>query len=290
MLSCLVIKTETPSPPKKNLHKKLALVFGLVLDYLSHSSPPSSNVKQVKNKVDAEKTEAQLLDTFDYAWNKGNNGFRRPNDILQKLDRRTSSNTRFPAITRKLLTFSEKKKGIKIETCKPFLFENVSSTYSAQENNDILSRILKIGRSQPRPVSVRHCFREDHASICGVAIGHGCICRRPPVEGRKRCAEHKGKKLNGFVSKLIIKGKSAYIEARVKSDIISDPESEDYRAPSLRYDALKPQPIANNCPVGKDSFRACGVTFDDGTLCRRQPVQGRKRCKEHKGRRVAKSI
>ncbi|THF99997.1 hypothetical protein TEA_017535 [Camellia sinensis var. sinensis] len=221
---------------------------------------------KMKNKRDAEKTEAQVLDTFDYAWNKGGNGVRRPNDILKKLDRSTSRNTKFHVIVKKLQTFRQKKMGIKIEACKPLPWENVSNTYSYQENNDLFSRIFKIGRSQPRLVQLRHGFNEDYASICGVALGHGSVCRRLPVEGRKRCAEHKGLKINGNHLKV------------------------EYRASSFSHDTMKPQLVVDDCPVGKDSFPICGVALDDGILCRRQPVRGRKRCEEHKGRKITKSF
>ncbi|KAF5935103.1 hypothetical protein HYC85_026232 [Camellia sinensis] len=248
----------------KELKRKATVMFRF-------GGPPYAVVEEqggvnMKNKRDAEKTEAQVLDTFDYAWNKGGNGVRRPNDILKKLDRSTSRNTKFHVIVKKLQTFRQKKMGIKIEACKPLPWENVSNTYSYQENNDLFSRIFKIGRSQPRLVQLRHGFNEDYASICGVALGHGSVCRRLPVEGRKRCAEHKGLKINGNHLKV------------------------EYRASSFSHDTMKPQLVVDDCPVGKDSFPICGVALDDGILCRRQPVRGRKRCEEHKGRKITKSF
>ncbi|KAK2398080.1 protein EFFECTOR OF TRANSCRIPTION [Trifolium repens] len=41
-------------------------------------------------KGDALQTESQLLSTFDYAWNTINNGKRRPEDILQMLNKISS--------------------------------------------------------------------------------------------------------------------------------------------------------------------------------------------------------
>ncbi|KAF7142660.1 hypothetical protein RHSIM_Rhsim05G0022900 [Rhododendron simsii] len=235
---------------------------------------------KMKNKSNAEKIEAQLLDMFDYAWNKGSNGVRRPNDILQKLDRSTSPGTRFPAIVRKLLTFQEKKKGIKIEACKPLKLEKGSNTYAHEKNNDLLSQILKIGRSRLRFVSVKYAFDEDHATTCGVALGHGSVCRRIPVEGRKRCAEHKGMKVNALTSKLILDEKSPIDETTVDSGV---------DATSFCYDKVKPQLVTDSFPVGNNSVLICGITSDDGTLCKKQPVQGRKRCEEHKGRKITRS-
>ncbi|KAI8553563.1 hypothetical protein RHMOL_Rhmol05G0025400 [Rhododendron molle] len=252
--------------------------LGLFSDIFARSYSVVYRWAPMKNKSNAEKTEAQLLDTFDYAWNKGSNGVRRPNDILQKLDRSTSPSTRFPSIVRKLLTFQEKKKGIKIEACKPLILEKGSNTYCNEENKDLLSRILKIGRSRPKLVPVKYGIEEDHATICGVALGHGSICRRIPVEGRKRCAEHKGMKVNALTSKLIIDEKSP----------IDDESTVDFGvdATSFCYDKVKPQPVTDSFPVGNNSFLICGITSDDGTLCRKPPVQGRKRCEEHKGRKI----
>lgn len=160
----------------------------------------------MKSKREAEKTEARRLDKFDYAWNKGNNGVRRDNDILDILDRSTSSNTQLLAIAKKLQNFHQKKIGIKIDACKPLLLENGSNIYTNQDSNDFPSHILKIGRSQPRLVSLSFGFNEDTSHICGVALSHGSVCRRPPVEGRKRCVEHRGTKTNGLTSKLITEG------------------------------------------------------------------------------------
>ncbi|KAL6958544.1 hypothetical protein U1Q18_049205 [Sarracenia purpurea var. burkii] len=242
----------------------------------------------MKSKRDAEKTETRLLNTFDYAWNKGNNGVRRHNDIIQ-LDRSTSSYTQFLALPKKIQTFHRKQIGVEMDNCKPLLFEKGSTIYTNRENNGLLSQILKVGRSQPRPVSLRFGFNDAHASICGVALGHGSVCRKTPVEGRKRCSEHKGMKVNGFSSELIKERKSVLDDLIPKKGITirdGDPEHDGHRAPSLSYYTVKPQPVLDNCSVFKDSFLICGVSFDDGTLCRRPPVLGRKRCEDHKGRKL----
>ncbi|KAF8393496.1 hypothetical protein HHK36_021740 [Tetracentron sinense] len=81
----------------------------------------------MKNKKNAKKAEAQLLDFFDYAWNKSSNGARRPDDILLKLDKYTSSTTLIPNITRELQQwklddpFGQKRIGIRIKASKLLL-------------------------------------------------------------------------------------------------------------------------------------------------------------------------
>jgi hypothetical protein len=34
----------------------------------------------------------------------------------------------------------------------------------------------------------------------------------------------------------------------------------------------------------------CGVIMENGSTCRREPVKGRKRCHEHKGKRIRASV
>lgn len=230
--------------------------------------PPLFYLEQMKSKKDAEEMEARLLDAFDYAWNRGSNGARRPNDIHQKLDCYTSSAWSHP-IVRKLQIYCQRKVGLRIKTC-----ENESSFYSNQESNSIFSRIFKFGKSRPILVSVTCDVNEDNSNICGVALGQGSVCIRPPVEGRKRCSEHKGMKVNGSTLKLKVNSQMIY-SGRVPV-FASDPGS------------LKLQP--GKCPVNEDLSSTCGIALNDGSLCTRKPVRGRKRCEEHKGRKNHGSI
>lgn len=69
----------------------------------------------MKNKEDAEKTERKILDKFDYAWNKGNNGKRRHADVRRKLDEVASNNIQFPKTIRNLLRFNHWPADIKIK-------------------------------------------------------------------------------------------------------------------------------------------------------------------------------
>ncbi|KAG5559221.1 hypothetical protein RHGRI_008956 [Rhododendron griersonianum] len=200
----------------------------------------------MKNKAEAEKTETRVLNTYDYALNKGNNGVRRLGDVFQKLQGSTSSGAQFLTPAKKLSHFHHKKNDVKIDTCKPLSWEDGSRIYTNWESNDLLPQIFKFGRSQPRLVTPSLGFNDDHSNICGVALGHGSVCTWPPVGGRKRCDAHKGMKINDFASKkLLTEGKS----------------------------------LVNSSP-------SCGVTLDNGSVCRKPPVQGRKRCEDHKGRKI----
>ncbi|XP_047334854.1 protein EFFECTOR OF TRANSCRIPTION 2-like [Impatiens glandulifera] len=196
----------------------------------------------MKSKRDAEKTESQMLENFDYAWNKEKNVMRRPSDIFQKLHQGSSTTSgfiRFPFF------FKPKKVGIKIEACKPF--ENTNN-----EKNDLFSRILRMGRSLP-------VTNEIDTVICGVALGEGTICKQKPVEGRKRCLEHKGMKINGSTSKMIKDEEEIGIET-------------------------SPEKANNNEPPTSESI--CGLNLENGNFCMMPSVKGRKRCNQHKGMRA----
>ncbi|KAL3532597.1 hypothetical protein ACH5RR_006118 [Cinchona calisaya] len=206
----------------------------------------------MKNTRDAEKTESDLLDKFDYAWNRGSNGARRPNDIIKKL----SPISKTSAFVAKLQLLTQKRKGIKIKAYEPPFLENGMNFYTNLETNGLLNRIFKIGRSQPRLV-IRYGVNENHTTMCGVALGHGVICKRPPAEGKTRCTEHKGMKINSFSSKLLTDGKFPV--------------------------------VAVDNPIKKDLTPVCGVILDDGSCCTSKPVQGNKRCLEHKGRKICSS-
>ncbi|KAL2480253.1 effector of transcription2 [Abeliophyllum distichum] len=219
----------------------------------------------MKTKRDAERTEAQLLDKFDYAWNKGSNGTRRPKDILKKLDRR-SRESQFSLIAKKLQYFPQKQEGIKIKPCEPYLLENGSD----MDSTGIFSRIFKLGRSRPRLVPMKSGFSDDCTSICGVATGRGSICTKPPVKGRKRCVEHKGMKVNGVNSKLTTEENTLSVPASIGSGIITNTH----------------RPDAFEHPANKKFSPICGVILGNGSPCGREPVRGNKRCLAHKGRRI----
>ncbi|KAK3004584.1 hypothetical protein RJ639_018545 [Escallonia herrerae] len=212
-------------------------------------------------KKDAEKAERQLLDTFDYAWNKGSNSARRPDDILQKLDHGTSSAT-LTSIVRKLQNFRQGQVGLKIKTCKPLVLDNGPTLLTNLENHGIFSQIFKFGKSRPVLVPLRPGINEDPTTICGVALGQGSVCTRPPVEGRKRCPEHKGMKVDGSSSKLKKEGKFCISDPSTGSSIVSD------------LDEIK------------DFSTTCGAALDDDSSCSKEPVQGRKRCAVHKGMKI----
>ncbi|KAI3447107.1 hypothetical protein Pfo_003772 [Paulownia fortunei] len=181
---------------------------GLFSGIFSKGSSIVYRLAPMKSKKDAEKFEDQLLGIYDYAWNKRSNGYRRPVDIHKKLDC-CAKKSQFSLLHIMLQYFHQKILGGKTKTCDPFLLENRYNSATGMDSKGILSRIFRIKRLQPR--RVQSGSSDDSTGICGVAIGHKSICTKPPVEGRKRCAEHKGMKVNGFISKLKRWGRVPYI-------------------------------------------------------------------------------
>lgn len=266
----------------------LAHTSVLILHFLVFATPYFSFLlllRQMNNKKDAQMTEAQLLKTFDYAWNASGNGRRRQNDVLKKLEDIASRSTKFTIIARKLLLpFRQKQMGIKIETRKPIPTEIKPADY-AEEKNNLFSRILNFSRSRPRLVADTADINGTDSSSCGVVIGYGVVCKKPPVDGRKRCTEHKGMRING-----LLKNSSGRLIVRMSVDVgttkYGDRDLSGINA-ETSYNTEELEASVSDSFSNKGNFLPiCGVVLCDGSPCRRPPVQGRKRCEEHKGRRI----
>ncbi|KAE7998574.1 hypothetical protein FH972_003108 [Carpinus fangiana] len=246
---------------------------GLFEEIFSNGYPIVFRWVPKESKRDAEKTEAQLLNRFDYAWNSSNNGARRQYDILLKLKKDATNTIQFSNIVRKLMPFDQKQVGIRIK----------ASTCADEESYKFLSGVFKFSRLQPRLVLDRSGVTEDNSSFCGVVLSDGSVCRRPPVARRKRCAEHKGMRITGFIPTLVTEGKS---ESTIGSDITNLDDREGYS----HNDTAKCPLVVVKRPVSENFSPICGVFLSDGSACRRQPAQGRKRCNEHKDMRISGSI
>ncbi|KAI3888826.1 hypothetical protein MKW92_003169 [Papaver armeniacum] len=232
----------------------------------------SKGFSTLENKEEANKTEIQPVCISDYAWNTGGNGPRRPNDILPKLDKIDSSTSLFPNVARELQqfvfgrlrqiqqwllaleqSFIGKKSGVQIK----LVSETKSDASNDQTNDDSHSRVFKFGRTQPRLVFDKCDMHKEDAVIL------------KPVRGRKRCQEHKWKRIIGCVPESVVCGVNLKDGSPVsRSNTISDRKSES----------------EENCTI------ICGILLRDGSVCNVEPIEGRKRCGEHKGQRVKEGI
>lgn len=161
--------------------------------------------------------------------------------------RKSSLSQTIPPITRK-------KTGNKTEENKhDSAEEREISSDAAEKESNLLPSILRLSRSRPQPVSDRHddiVDGSDSTSVCGVLLEDGTTCTTTPIKGRKRCTEHKGKRLSRDSP-----------EKRIPCEV----------------------PTRRECEETDD---ICGVILPDMVRCRRTPVSRRKRCEDHKGMRV----
>lgn len=273
-------------------------VLGLFSDIFSYGFGIAFRWAPMDSKKEAEKKESQLLKTFDYAWNRGMNGERRPVDIHQKLT--------VPSTKRVPLVFNGPKRvGL---NCDPPTLENRSSFYTKQKDTNTLPEILKFNRSRPTLVSNEREINNSDDRICGVGLGHGSICTRPPVEGRKRCVDHKGMKVNASVKLkpgLVTNEDTCHVTCGVtlyngcictrvpvagrkrceehKGMRVGEPNSRS-GSDSHYWDMQKSyqgrRGIMVNWKNGADSMTCAAVTRN-GSFCRRKPGQNSMFCWQH---------
>jgi GIY-YIG domain-containing protein len=197
----------------------------------------------MRNKLEAEKREAQLLDYFDYAWNQIHNGSCRHEEILSKLEKKLSSSQMFSSILQKIQNLKkmlyQKQVGVRID--KSVLFDKY-----------MVPEVRTVGKSRPQvlqpgnEISLTTTLIEN---ICGIALGDGSVCARSPMQGRKRCEDHKGRRIVETRKEILLKNDAA-------------------------------------CEIEEAWINACGAISEiDGSICKKPPTAGRKRCEDHKGRR-----
>ncbi|KAL5999601.1 hypothetical protein ACLOJK_037886 [Asimina triloba] len=146
----------------------------------------------MRSKQEAEDTEAMLLKRFDYAWNRGRNGARRPHDIIPMLDK----NKIISRKTRSCDTLTKcRASTLQINGRIP---SEDSEAGPSHLKLLLGSQATVISRSRPQLVSRR--FAVDEHYICGVMMGNGLSCANRPIEGNKRCIDHKGQRVHGTFS------------------------------------------------------------------------------------------
>ncbi|CAM8935637.1 unnamed protein product [Rhodiola kirilowii] len=265
---------------KSNCHfdDTVPIGTGLFDEIFSRGYPIVFRWHPMSSKKEAVETEARLLEIFDYAWNKEYNNSRRPDDIHKKLNKIAASTIWFPKITRILQT----KVGIRIKARRHHPVKKESQPNS-ERNNYIFSGILKFSKSRPLYNQAKPDVGDSSGKlnyykpevedaenspgkvdfqICGVILEDGTPCKIAPVLTKKRCHEHKGRRINGT--------HNAPREGKLAGTItIRDKNNHMH--------------FTQNDQV---FVSACGVELGDGKKCSRQPIDGRKRCQEHKGMRV----
>lgn len=197
----------------------------------------------MRNKLEAEKREAQLLDYFDYAWNQIHNGSCRREEILSKVEKKLSSSQMSSSILQKIqnlkMLLYQKQVGVRIN--KSVLFDKY-----------MVPEVRKVGKSRPQILQpeTEICPKiTPIENICGIALDDGGVCSKRPMQGRKRCEDHKGRRI---------------VETRKERLLNNDV----------------------GCEIEQAWIKVCGAISEiDGSICKNPPAAGRKRCEDHKGRR-----
>ncbi|XLR65995.1 hypothetical protein S83_016667 [Arachis hypogaea] len=255
--------------PEYSIYDSLQKKRPLFQEIFSQGYPIVYRWVAMNNKEEAKRIESQLLKTFDYAWNISSNGCRRPNDILQKINKISSSTRTISDMARELLPFTRKQVGIRIKVDEEE--EDSDGIYS------FISRVFKFNKSRPRKVENIVIANQQDAVICGVALGDGSVCINTPAERRKRCPQHKGMRINN------VSPAKAFVSPKSKSNLVS--EINKFMDQNVSNDDV---PDIPKKPVEESSSKTniCGIILYDGSPCRRVPVKGRKRCQEHKGKKI----
>ncbi|XP_020688550.1 protein EFFECTOR OF TRANSCRIPTION 2-like [Dendrobium catenatum] len=261
--------------------------IGLFKDIFSKGYSIMFRWAPIKSKREAEKTEIEILRVFDYAWNRKGNGLCRHADLVARLIHDSASPVQSPM--RRLMQWKQeafsKRVGINIDEKLP-LYEELAPLRGLK--GYLLPRIVKFSSSQLQflPQDVNSL---NGQIICGVAIGRGSICTNQPIPGRKRCAEHKGKKItgSGSASGRMTSSNEILLENGTKgcdlNQRVTLPLLGEICSPFLQHQS----PLAQEkFHYDKEETGVCGVVYCDGSVCKRKPVLGRKRCEQHKGMRV----
>ena len=210
---------KNPSKVKQRRPGLFEQVFSLGFSIMFRWSP-------TKSKREAIEEEARLLKTFDYAWNRISNSVCRYEEILLKLEDLSRSSSHIYRYLAK----------IKPWNWKFFIKKSLNNSKPIETNDSCL-----------QPIQWKN---HPEKCICGATEDDGSVCWRSPIPGRKRCGEHKGKRVNRRSSLSIINGEKGATKEFNHSSTL------------------------------------CGVFLDDGSICSSHPQKGRKRCHLHKGRRI----
>lgn len=207
----------------------------------------------MKSKGDALKMEAQLLDIFDYAWNKGSNGARRHDDVLRKLDRPPPRKIRFPKLLTKILPLGQKPVGIKIRETK-FLFpqQQCDNYCDDVKSKSFFPHVVMFSKSRPKLV-----LDGQGASDRNLIIG-------------------------SFMSKSNGEVKIHAQSSDLETSVIGYRDMDTHGSLSSSSDSLEFEKGAMREGRGEN----CGVNLDEMSLCNVQFVEGNKRCNRHNCRKT----
>lgn len=303
------------------------------------------------NKQEAEKTEAQLLRVFDYAWNKLQNGACRREEILLKLQQGALGHG--SSLLSRVRHFKQKmfgeKAGIKIsrsgsvdissgimDNMLPRVHAFVGFRPQLVNSGDNVDEAIDIhwkntyegntcskqahGRSEGYKVKKINVIKRrtvpirDSNSVCGVMLQDGS-CLERPVQGRKRCELHKGRRVTGNpklsfssytceVEIPIVESIPRLTENASKSDqaqqivvILAENLPTTVKESSRQRNSFEAKEVkTGEAPTEDGTYETCGdadtcgAKMSDSSVCNDKVMLGSKRCQLHDGWKEAQFV
>lgn len=256
-----------------------------------------------KCKVDAAALEAFLLQSYDYAWNRGSNGERRPEDAFRKLQHISKTRSwgdfskwmKLPKIGGPSKVRNLLEKRIDISEVL-WMLDNPATRLSVAAasiggNSEFLSifgrRKVKEEKGLPLICTKKHDRHSQSETLtCGIIDGSGSLCNNIPLPGRKRCKAHKGMRLRAADKPTMTKTHSVSgpSETGVCKWVDGGGMDDKPTLVSRRYVVV--QAAASELTQQGSLSLVCGYISKDGLTCMESPEKGRRRCTSHKGRRI----
>lgn len=153
------------------------------------------------SKAEAERSEADLLEIFDYAWKRGGNFRQRSPDILAKIVMGGASGSNDSSYgcfgassTRTWFFFHRARVGAPISARKPGVKEGNYRSSSSRPDRSRVGNFLPLFRASPQCKTSRNNeFTKLNIPLdrCSTLLDNGFPCNALPVKGGKRCHLHK---------------------------------------------------------------------------------------------------
>uniref|UniRef100_A0A0E0LMT3 GIY-YIG domain-containing protein n=1 Tax=Oryza punctata TaxID=4537 RepID=A0A0E0LMT3_ORYPU len=336
-----------PSAGKAEMYPPATTGNGLFREVFARGYSLVFRCALMGNKQEAEKTEARLLRVFDYGWNKLQNGACRREEILIKLEQ-GAVNNRSSLLSRvrhfKQEVFREKA-GIKISRngsvdvssgimkhmlprirrfvgFRPQLvnygdnvnkeigirWKNTSegNSYGKQARRSSEGYIVK----RVNVIKRRTMSEQDSNNVCGVMLEDGSSCLDSPVQGRKRCELHKGRRLGRIrvnpkgsfysyscqVEIPVVESIPPLTENESKSDQAQQTSELSKLLPATVKESSRPRysfeakemktgeaPIEDGTHETSGVVDICEAKKSDNSACTNKIISGSKKCQLHNG-------
>lgn len=207
---------------------------------------------QAESKEAAKKVEDDLLAVFDYAWNRGQNGYRRPHDVYSKLHHQDDGEVScFGALSflayLKWVLSGRHRRGVVVAVRNP--------NRVLKQPDLINASVLKVADA----LQVDETWKKRKEDKKDRGVGDGT-----PPQRQQRHRDDDDELRSGANNK------------REEARWQECDDGDDKERVRIKVQEAKKPP----------SSPSCGYVLEDGSECVTPPPKGRRRCEEHKGMRI----